>query len=200
MTSTPRRRPPLGLPPGSVRALLALMIVSTAITETVRGRTLHVALAESLMIVLAAYFATRRVVDLPPEMIEKLEQEGQLPSDRHPLYLPRFSIRAIILLSFAGLAAYLYQRGELFSEKALATLGLVFAYFVGVLFRFVARLFRRWSVPTGLVDWFADLRAIVVLGATAALTACYWLERKDLLPDWAESTALSLLLFYFGAR
>ncbi len=97
------------------------MIVSTAIVETVRGRTLHVALAESLMIVLASYFATRRVVDLPPDVLEKLEQDGQLPSERHPLYLPRFSIRVIILISFAGLAGYLYQRGELFTEKALAT-------------------------------------------------------------------------------
>jgi hypothetical protein len=190
----------LGLPPGSVRALLALLIVSTVIVETVRGRTLHVALAESLMIVLASYFATRRVVDLPPDVLEKLEQDGQLPSERHPLYLPRFSIRVIILLSFIGLAGYLHQRGELFTEKALATLGLVLAYFLGVLFRFVGKLFSRWSVPTGLVDWFGDLRAIVVLGATAALTASYWIERKDVLPDWAESTTLSLLLFYFGAR
>ena len=195
-----RRRPPLGLPPGSVRALLSLMIVSTSITETVRGRTLDVALAEALMIVLASYFATRRVIDLPPDTLEKLEQDGQLPSERHPLYLPRFSIRIIILLSFAGAAGYLYQRGRLFSPEAISTIGLVFAYFVGVLFRAVGKLFGRWKLPGGLIDWLADLRALVVLGAVGTLTVCYWLDRRAALPDWTESTTLSLLLFYFGAR
>jgi hypothetical protein len=195
-----RRRHPLGLPPGSVRALLALMIVSTAIVQTVRSAHLNVALAEALMIVLASYFTTRRVIDLPPDVLEKLEQEGQVPSERHPLYLPRFSIRVIIVVSFLGLAAYLYQRGELFTENALATLGLVFAYFVGVLVRGLGKLFGRWKLPEGVLDWFADLRAIVVLGATATLTVCYWAEQTEVLPPWAESTTLSLLLFYFGAR
>jgi len=200
MAETRRRRNPLGLPPGSVRALLTLMIVSTAIVQTVRGDKLDVALAESLMIVLASYFATRRVIDLPPDVLEKLEQEGQLPSERHPLYLPPFSIRIIILLSFAGAAGYLYQQGRLFTPEALATLGLVFAYFVGVLLRALGKLFGRWKLPEGVLDWFADLRALVVLGAVATLTVCYWVERREALPDWAESTTLSLLLFYFGAR
>ena len=194
------RRPPLGLPPGSVRALLGLMIVSTAIVQTVRGQKLDVALAESLMIVLASYFATRRVIDLPPDVMQKLEQDGQLPSELHPLYLPRFSIRIIIFISFAGAAGYLYQQGRLLTPEALSTLGLVFAYFIGLLFRPLGRLFGRWRVPEGLLDWFADLRALIVLGAVATLTVCYWIERRDVLPDWAESTTLSLLLFYFGAR
>jgi len=195
-----RHRPPLGLPPGSVRALLSLMIVSTVIAETVRGRSLDVALAEALMIVLASYFATRRVIDLPPDVLQKLEQDGQLPSERHPLYLPRFSIRIIILISFAGAAGYLYQQGRLFAQEAVATLGLVFAYFVGVLFRALGKLFGQWRLPEGVRDWFADLRALVVLGAVGTLTVCYWLGRQASLPDWAESTTLSLLLFYFGAR
>src|SRR5262245_60505436 len=119
------RRPPLGLPPGSVRALLSLMTVSTVVVQTVRGQKLDVALAEALMIVLASYFATRRVVDLPPEMLAQLEHEGKLPSDRHPLYLPKFSVRIIIILSFVGLAGYLYQHGELWTTYAMSTLGLV---------------------------------------------------------------------------
>ena len=195
-----RRRPPLGLPPGSVRALLALMIVSTAIVQTARSKPLPVAQAESLMIVLASYFATRRIVDLPPDAIQRLEHEGVLPSEQHPLYLPRFSIRILIVLSFLGLAAYLYQRGELFSERVLSTFGLVFAYLVGLLVRLLGKLFGHWRLPEGVLDWFADLRAVVVLGAVGTLTVCFWMDRRDALPEWAESATLSLLLFYFGAR
>jgi hypothetical protein len=194
------RRPPLGLPPGSVRALLALLIVSAVVLETARGNELDVALAESLMIVLASYFSTRRIVSLPPSLTDQLEREGQLPQEKHPLYLPRFSIRILIIASFVGVAAYLYQRGQLFESHALQTIGLVFAYLVGVLVRAISRLFQRWKIPEGLLDWLADLRAVIVLGATIALVGCYWFGRRDLLPHWAESTTLSLLLFYFGAR
>jgi hypothetical protein len=195
-----RRRPPLGLPPGSVRALLTLLIISAVVVETVRGHKLDVALAEALMIVLASYFATRRVVDLPADLAAKLESEGHLPSERHPLYLPRFSVRIIIILTFVGLGAYLYQRQELFTERSLSTLGLVGAYFLGVLFRAATRLFGQRQLPEGLLDWFADLRAIVVLVAVVTLTGSYWIDRRDGLPEWAESTTLSLLLFYFGSR
>lgn len=194
------RRPPLGLPTGSVRALLALMIISTVVVQTVRGELLPVPMAEALMIVLANYFTTRRVLSLPPDVLARLEQEELVPSEKHPLYLPRFSIRFIILLSFAGVAGYLYQRGELFTERSFSTVGLVFAYFVGMLFGGFGKLFRKWGLPQGLLDWLADMRALAVLGATGTLTVCYWVDRTDVLPPWAESTILSLLLFYFGAR
>jgi hypothetical protein len=88
----------------------------------------------------------------------------------------------------------------LFKQPAISTLGLAFAYFIGVLVRGIGRLFGRWSLPDGLLDWFADLRAIVVIGAVGTLTVAYWLDRTDELPSWAESTTLSLLMFYFGSR
>ncbi len=200
MAEVQRRRPPLGLPPGSVRALLSLMVVSAVITETVRGHPLDVPLAESLMIVLALYFSARRVVNVSPDIREQLEQQGQIAPEQHPLYLPRFSIRVIILLSFAGAAAYLYQHGQLFTSEAFSSIGLVAAYFVGIILRPVGGLLLRWRFPQGLIDWFADLRALIVLGATGTLTACYWLDRHNVLPDWARSGTLDLLLFYFGAR
>jgi hypothetical protein len=176
------------------------MTVSAVVTQTMRDKPLNVALAESLMIVLACYFTTRRVVELPPDVLDRLEREGQLPPDKHPLYLPRFSIRLIIFVSFVGLAAYMFQRGKLFEQPALTTIGLAFAYFIGVVVRGLGKFFGRWKLPEGLLDWFADLRAIVVIGAVGTLTVCYWLDRTDVLPPEAESITLSLLLFYFGSR
>ena len=195
-----RRRPPLGLPQGSVRALLSLMVVSAVITETVRGRDLALPLAESLMIVLALYFTARRVVNVPQPILEQMEKDGQIQPERHPLYLPRFSVRVIILLSFVGAAAFLYQQDKLFTSQAMSSIGLVAAYFVGVILRPFGGLLLRWRFPEGLIDWFADLRALVVLGATGTLTVCYWLDRPNFLPAWAQNASLDLLLFYFGAR
>src|ERR1700735_2527269 len=57
-----KKRPPLGMPPGSVRALLCLMIVAFLVIQTARGVRVDVVWSEALMIMLAHYFPTRRFV------------------------------------------------------------------------------------------------------------------------------------------
>jgi hypothetical protein len=193
-------QPPLGLPPGSVRALLSLMVVSMVIEETVHGHDLSVHLVEALLMVLALYFSARKIVSVPPAVLQQLEKEGQIPVERQPLYLPRFSIRLVILLSFAGAAAYLYQHDRLFTNPSLSSFGMVGAYLLGVLLRPMGRFLRRGEMAASLMDRFADLRALVVLGAVAVLTVSYWLDKPEWRPDWAQHAALTLLLYYFGAR
>src|SRR6185436_15787490 len=105
-TENPAARPPLGLPTGSVRAILALLIVAVVIVETVRGRQIDELWSETLLIALAHYFTSRRFVGLSSDVLRRMEDEGHLPRESNPLYLPRHSIRALIVLSFAGLAYY----------------------------------------------------------------------------------------------
>src|SRR5437016_928678 len=101
-------RPPLGLPNGSVRALLTLLVVAVVITQVCRRREIEPLWTETLMIALAHYFTSRRFIHLAPDVIRRLEVEGHVEVESNPLYLPRHSIRAIILLAFAGLAIYAY--------------------------------------------------------------------------------------------
>lgn len=192
--------PPLGLPVGSVRALLALLVVSIVIAEVVRGHQLSIALTEALMLVLALYFSTRRILSVSPAVLARLESEGQVPRERQPLFLPRFAIRILILLSFAGTAAFLFQQGRLANLQSLSSLGLVAAYLAGVVCRPVGRVLRRKEFAASLLDRFADLRALLVLGAAGTLAAFYWLDMHGQLPNWADHGALTLVLFYFGAR
>ena len=95
--------PPLGLPTGSVRALLTLLIVAVVIVQTVRGQEIEILWAETLMIAMAHYFTTRRFLNLPPDVIRRLAKEGHVEPEANPLFLPRFSIRLILLAIFAGL-------------------------------------------------------------------------------------------------
>ncbi|MFN9035546.1 MAG: hypothetical protein ACK5YO_04580, partial [Planctomyces sp.] len=55
----PNQWPPLGLPNGSVRALLTLMVVGVVIQAVVRGQELDIIWTESLMITLAYYYTSR---------------------------------------------------------------------------------------------------------------------------------------------
>ena len=122
----PRRseaRPPLGLPRGSVRALLTLLIVAVVIVQLARGHEVELLWTETLMIALAHYFTSRRFIRLSPEVIRRLTEEGQIEAEPRPLYLPRFSIRIILVLAFVGLAVYLYRQDRLFQSQAMLVAG-----------------------------------------------------------------------------
>src|SRR5258706_8059036 len=115
-------RPPLGLPNGSVRALLTLLVVAVVIAQVCRQNDVEPLWTETLMIALAHYFTSRRFIDLAPDLIKHLEAEGHLEIESHPLALPRHSIRTLLVLAFVGLAVYLYFEHKLFEPQALSIL------------------------------------------------------------------------------
>ena len=180
--------PPLGLPRGSIRALLTLLIVAIVIVQVVRGQEVELLWAGTLMIALAHYFTSRRSINLPPDVIRRLAAEGHVETEANPLFLPRYSIRVILVLAFVGLAVYLYQQNRLFEPQALSVLGVVFAYFLGVVLRFGR--FRVWE----------DLKAIVVLLVLLYTAGAYLANRPDLVPYQLRDITLGLVLFYFGSR
>jgi hypothetical protein len=62
MPEPSRRRPPLGLPSGSVRALLTFLIVAVVLVQLARGRDVETLWTETMMIALAHYFTSRLLV------------------------------------------------------------------------------------------------------------------------------------------
>jgi len=197
----PRNRKVLGLPPGSIRALLTLMTVGFIVVQTARG--VHVGLLwfESLMIVLAHYFAHRRFVPLSPEMREHLKAESLLEDDVHPLHLPKHSLRTIIVLSFVGLAVYLGCNGRLRDPVAVPVFVTVGSYFLGIGFGAIATWWFKGRPISG-ASWFDNVRALVTLIAVAFTIVVQVFGWQDRIPYGGklEILPLSLMLFYFGSR
>jgi hypothetical protein len=198
--------PPLGLPAGSVRALLTLTCVAVVVVETARGQPLDLFWVEALLISMAHYFTSRRFVSLPPATIRKLENDGILERESQPLFLPKGSIRLLIMAAFIGLAVYLYQkdRERLMSAPVLTLLALVSAYFLGTVVRAVVGFLGRWRTKPPS-RWWADTRALVVLGAMAVAAIPELVGAAGILPkhdanDVIRHIALGLMLFYFGSR
>ena len=188
MLSPSSSRPPLGLPRGSIRALLTLMIVAVVIAQLVRGRKIHLLWTETLMIAMAHYFASRRFIRLPPEEIKRLVDEGYIELEARPLYLPSYSIRLILIASFTAVGVYLYLHGRLLEPQALSILGVVFAYLLGVFLR--VQTVRGWE----------DAKAFVILGVLLATSAAYLLDYGSSVPQPLQAVTLGLVLFYFGSR
>ncbi len=200
LEGSPQTWPPLGMPTGSVRALLTLTVVAVVVLNLASGRDdLDIIWIETLLMALAHYFTSRRFVDLPREVRLKLEQDGILEDELHPLFLPKHSIRLLLISSFIGLAVYLYQLNRLWEPQAVTLLGMVFAYLLGTMLRGFTRWWnRRRTTPPS--RFWADAKALLVLGTVGIVAVCEFTGMRDVLHPTVHKVAMGLLLFYFGSR
>ncbi len=191
----------LGLPSGSIRALLTLMTVGFIVVQTARGERVSLLWFESLMIVLAHYFASRRLVQMSPGLRERLTAEGVLEAEPNPLYLPRHSLRLMIVGAFIGLAVYLNRYDRLFDPVALPIFIAVGSYFLGIAFHAIMAWWNKGRQTTG-AKRFDDLRAAATLAAMALVIALQLTGWQSAIPygDKLEALPLALMLFYFGSR
>lgn len=197
--NSPNSWPPLGLPTGSVRALLTMIVVGVVTQAIVRSRTLEPIWVETLLIALAWYFTSRRFMSLPPDVLQRLEREGVIEREGNPLFLPRHSIRFLLIANFSALAFWLHNQGRLTEPKSVSLFLMLGAVIIGSLFRGIKSLLgfgkqTRWSSRWG------DLRAVVVISCVLIAAGCRILEQNvPLLPEF-DRVALVMVLFYFGAR
>lgn len=196
-----RPRTALGLPQGSIRALLTLMTVGFIVVQTARGVRVGLLWFESLMIVLAHYFAHRRFVPLSATMRERLKAEGLLEDDVNPLHLPKHSLRTLIVLSFVGLAIYLAHAGRLLDPVALPVFISVGSYFLGIGFGALVTWWGKGRAVFG-ISWLDDVKALVTLFAVGLAIAVQLFGWQQQIPygDKLEALPLALMLFYFGSR
>jgi hypothetical protein len=200
---SPKNWPPLGMPTGSVRALLALLVVAVVITKLARGDEFsneHDLLwILTLVVSLTHYFTSRRFVPLSPEIRRQLEDEGVIDRERHPLFLPRNSIRIIIVGAFCWLAYYLYINNRIHEHHAASLLGMMAAFLFGAVVRMIDNWWHRRHVRIS-AGTFADLKALVVLAAVLIIAVPEFLGHNDVFPAEFHRVALGLMLFYFGSR
>ena len=196
---SPKTWPPLGLPTGSVRALLTLIVVAVVVTKMVFHHPPDSIWIETLLIALAHYFTSRRFVALSPEIMRRLEDDGAIDRERQPLYLPKNTIRFIIIAAFVGVGAHLYREERLFEPKTISLLSMVFAYLLGAIAGGISNWFNRRRSQPASGTW-GDIKALVVLAGMLTIAVVELLDAGALLHPLVERVSLGLTLFYFGSR
>jgi hypothetical protein len=204
----PHPRHALGLPAGSVRALLAfgvlallwLLALSPVLSKEPPAKaqlpTAFVYLQLLMVLILASFFAAHG------------GSIGGPASKRSPLGLPRGTVRGLLLFGYLALAVYLYRTRPEFqlpdqSAFLLLLLVLLSGFFLGHVLTAVVRGLSGGILP----PWFQDIQAWVAILAMFALGAILViqlfinpsLEQKLDLP-WLDATLAGLVGFYFGAR
>jgi hypothetical protein len=202
---SPKNWPPLGMPTGSVRALLTLILVAVVITRVVQvgdadiEKDIDLIWIEALLIALSHYFTSRRFVELPPHVLKELEEEGVVEKERHPLFLPRSSIRIIIVAAFGWLTYFLYQNGRLSEPHALSLLCLLGAFILGsIVRRIFLPLHRHGFNPSA--GTMGDIKALIVLVALLVIAVPEFLGSPQVFPEVFHRVVLAMTLFYFGSR
>jgi hypothetical protein len=205
-------RHPLGLPAGSVRAILALLILGLTWTLVVLQRTqdvkVPVYLYYLMFLTLGHFFAAHG---------KSIAGAGS--SEPSPLHLPRGVIRTVLLLGFVGVFAWRYYKDQdlqrfldvgvplLDPEQPYLPFVLVGAFFAGILVSSLIRMAQRGSSVTPY--WIQDILAWISLLATAGLIAEIVMlviinptlpaDRQINLPNW-QMVLAAVISFYFGVR
>jgi len=198
------RRHALGLPAGSVRALLAFMVLIVLWLLALYGVTpdgkvplAFMYLQYVMILILAHFFAAHG------------NTIGHNVSPHSPLHLPAGTVRFLLLVGYLGLIGWLlYNRREF--EPApegtlLMPLVLLGAFFVGFI---VTKLVQASSGPQ-LPFWFQDVQAwfalLAVIGLTI-ITIVYLFIFPNLEQSMhfnmtgIETVVAAIVGFYFGAR
>ncbi len=202
-----RRMHALGLPSGSIRALLAILVFATvwALLLIRPSEQIPNYLGDLLFIIMGHYFAARRRV---------LDEPDPGPP---PLFLPRGSVRFLLIAGSIAVAVLLFRRGELTSldrNPGVVALLLIGGFLLGVAMNSVMTWWReRGHRPPRFVE---DLRAVISLAAGGLLAFLVLNHVLLIVPPenidsqvsaWAhlgqirpEQVLAAVVGFYFGSR
>jgi hypothetical protein len=205
----PPPRHALGLPAGSIRALLALSVLGLLWLLALRpvlGKNvadvklpLEFVYLQMLMVLILAHFFTAHGGSI-----------RAVAGSRSPLGLPRGSVRFLLLAGYLGLAAYCWHNKLEFDDVQtrpfllLLTL-LISAFFLGHIVTAIVRRMSGGILPAA----FQDIQAWVALLAVIALGIVFVIlvfinpsleAEKRIESPVLEAILASLVGFYFGAR
>lgn len=200
-------RHPLGLPAGSVRALLAFLVLALIWTLMLLPRDPFVPIPlylYYLMFLILGHFYAAHGHSIA----------GPQTGTRSPLYLPRGTLRLLIILGFAAVLGWRqYTQRDwkeivpALPEQPWLPLVLLVAFFLGILVsRLIGAMFSRTG---GTPYWYQDIQAWLALVAMLLLSAEVLIqavinptlapERQLQLPQM-QAVLTAIVGFYFGAR
>jgi len=186
--------PPLGLPPGSVRAVIALILCVSLWYQVLNGADIPPILVESALLVVGFYFGVRSGTGPP---IAPVTTEGV----RQPLFLPRGSIRVVLLIGFFGVIAYTRYMGRGIPDAFLLILEVLAAYLIGyVISAIILRRRAAGILPSRKVAIFRNINAIIVIFLVAYICGVLVLSWPDFLPEQSGNALAWIVAYYFGSR
>jgi hypothetical protein len=200
----------LGLPAGSVRALLAMGVLGLMWALVLRYDNVDTPIQDRKLPLPFIYLQFQMVLMIAHFFSAHGKTIGPAVSQRSPLWLPRGSVRFVLMAGYSLLAAYLYHTQPDFEFPAkgpfILLVGLlVGGYILGHVTSGIVRFFGRGRLP----DWFQDFEAWVALialfGMGVLLIVFLFInpsvsEQYKLDMPTTQACLAAVVGFYFGSR
>ncbi len=189
---------PLGLPKGTVRATLTLLLSVDLFLITLREEPYADQVASIVLVALAFYFGGRmraRGMVIPRDSTTRADRAWGLPSG---------TIRTILIVFFVFQVLYLQSLGRSIPPYYVDIATIIFGFLFGRTFNRIKVAFRRRRGveedrlnKTSLIEHMNAVLAIVVVSITFYVTV--YIPSFELLDQWIGAAAI-YLGFYYGER
>ena len=180
---------PLGLPKGSIRALVSLAMAGAGAAVVYAGRDVPGPLASLLLTIIGFYFGFRTKASTLSDRVYDPTARRELP-----LYLPSGVIRTVLIVLCLAMAVMLHERQRLLSiETHLELFAILAGLVVGHYFKKVFRGARGGPA-------LGHVKALLVLLMAGVLAWLFVSGRHVDLPDRLVTGLCATISFYFGSR
>ena len=152
---------PLGMPRGTVRALITLMIVSFPLGYLITGEEIPGLIINSIFIVVAFYFETRRSEkEKLMQIVEELKGSDLIIKEKKPLYLPQYTVRiSLVIIIIVIIIIKMLKPKFVFQQtNTLADLLLIIGFFIiGAFFRAIGKVREKSNIREQIKEMDSSL-------------------------------------------
>ncbi|MFX0087765.1 MAG: hypothetical protein ACFFAU_19090 [Candidatus Hodarchaeota archaeon] len=197
---------PLGMPRGTVRALITILIVSFPFIYIINGEEIPGIITNAIFIVVAFYFEARRGKKDRLRVIEEIkypeETKNKDEIDKEPLYLPKYSVRIILvsLLVIILITNTFGPRVPFEITNTLVDLLIIVVFFIiGTIFGAIknAKVKKRLTGQVTSIDNYKSQSAYEINANIEKQKKTWWeLKGKSILSISTFIAVIISLIFY----
>lgn len=141
---------PLGMPRGTVRAIITLMIVLFPFTYIIWDTEIKSEIVYTVFILVAFYFEARKGEDNRLKLIAEIKDPEKMSEEKRkvvrPLYLPKYSVRIsllIILVIYYLIDLFIRNISFELTNTLIDILIIAILYFIGTFFRALGKIWSK---------------------------------------------------------
>jgi len=176
---------PLGMPRGTVRGLSTIMIVAFPFGYLLTGEAIPSLIVNVIFVVVAFYFEARRSEH---EKMRQLVDETKKPDiviqeekkEKYPLYLPKYSVRILLLLLLSITIITHYFRPEVPFEATNTLFDLliiILLFIIGASLRSIANTREKKKLKGRIAKMDASLTEVEIIEKLMLEKSSWW-KRK----------------------
>jgi len=163
---------PLGMPRGTIRAIITLMIVLFPFTYIISNTQIPSEIISSIFILVAFYFEARKGEDYTLKIIAEFLNPEKVAEEKRktilPLYLPKYSVRIsllIILIVYYLIDTFVQNISLELTNTLIDILIIAILYFIGIFFRKIGQVWHKKKLKAQIeaIPNYKDLSKYVIL-------------------------------------